>query len=308
MRTAAEIAASVLAIVLITVGCGRSLDQSDSSSAAGIDETSVVPSTSAVGAPSDAPDTNVAAPYDAPDTNVGAGSASEQATSVAADTTDVPSTSAAVGPSDYREERLRMVRRQIEASGIEDAAVLEAMRTVPRHRFVADGQVRQAYADRPLPIGHGQTISQPYIVAYLTELVLPDSSDRVLEVGTGSGYQAAVLAEVVDAVYTVEIIPDLARTAERRLDELGYDDIYVRSADGYHGWMEHAPFDAVVVTAAAEHIPPPLIEQLAEGGRMVIPVGSPFRTQNLMLVEKNGDEVSTRSITPVRFVPFTRAE
>lgn len=201
-----------------------------------------------------------------------------------------------------------MVRRQIEARGIDDPAVLDAMRTVPRHRFVAENQRERAYADRPLPIGYGQTISQPYIVAYMTRLVDPDPSDRVLEVGTGSGYQAAVLAEIVDAVFTVEIIPELAGAAERRLAELGYDNVLVRQGDGYFGWMEHAPFDAVVVTAAAEHVPPPLIEQLSDGGRMVIPVGSPFRTQMLMLVEKDGTDVSTQSLMPVRFVPFTRAD
>ncbi len=201
-----------------------------------------------------------------------------------------------------------MVSRQIAARGVDDPEVLEAMRAVPRHRFVPADQVRMAYANRPLPIGHGQTISQPYVVAYMTELVELDAPDRVLEVGTGSGYQAAVLAEIVDEVYTIEIIPELAQTARKRLERLGYDNVEVRSADGYYGWEEHAPFDAIVVTAAAEHIPPPLLDQLADGGRMVIPVGSPFRTQTLMLVEKRGEELSTRSVAPVRFVPFTRAE
>lgn len=201
-----------------------------------------------------------------------------------------------------------MVARQIAARGVEDAQVLRAMRTVPRHRFVPADLVSLAYANRPLPIGYGQTISQPYIVAYMTLLVEPDTSDRVLEIGTGSGYQAAVLAEIVDQVYTIEIVPELARTARGRLEELGYDNVEVRSGDGYFGWEEHAPFDAIVVTAASEHIPPLLIEQLADGGRMVIPVGSPYRTQTLMLVEKRGEELSTRSVAPVRFVPFTRGE
>ena len=210
--------------------------------------------------------------------------------------------------SEFREERHEMVRRQIAARGVEDPAVLDAMRTVPRHRFVPADQVPHAYTDRPLPIGHGQTISQPYIVAYMTELLQPASTDRVLEVGTGSGYQAAVLAEIVDEVYTVEIIPELAGTASRRLQQLGYDNVHIRNADGFFGWEDYAPFDAIVVTAAAEHLPPPLIEQLTDGGRMIIPVGSPFRTQILMLVEKDGDDLTTRSLAPVRFVPFTRAD
>ncbi|NBC19377.1 MAG: protein-L-isoaspartate(D-aspartate) O-methyltransferase [Bacteroidetes bacterium] len=207
-----------------------------------------------------------------------------------------------------QEARDQMVQRQVERRGITTEAVLEAMRQVPRHEFVPQSQASHAYEDRPLPIGYGQTISQPYIVAYMTELVQPDPDDRVLEVGTGSGYQAAVLAEIVDQVYTVEIIPELAATAAQRLDRLGYDAVTVKHADGYYGWEEHAPYDAIVVTAAAEHVPPPLIEQLKDGGRMVIPVGSPFYTQTLMLVEKEGDQVTTRSLTPVRFVPFTRSD
>lgn len=207
-----------------------------------------------------------------------------------------------------QEARDQMVQRQVERRGITTEAVLEAMRQVPRHEFVPQSQASHAYEDRPLPIGYGQTISQPYIVAYMTELVQPDPDGRVLEVGTGSGYQAAVLAEIVDQVYTVEIIPELAATAAQRLDRLGYDAVTVKQADGYYGWEEHAPYDAIVVTAAAEHVPPPLIEQLKDGGRMVIPVGSPFYTQTLMLVEKEGDQVTTRSLTPVRFVPFTRSD
>ena len=207
----------------------------------------------------------------------------------------------------YQEERREMVRTQIGARGVDDPDVLEAMRTAPRHRFVSAGQEDAAYSDRPLPIGHGQTISQPFIVAYMTELADVDSDDRVLEVGTGSGYQAAVLAEIVDSVYTIEIIPELAASARERLESLGYDNVVVKHADGYYGWPEHAPYDAIVVTAASEHIPPPLIEQLREGGRMIIPVGTPFRTQTLMLVTKEGGDVKTRSLTPVRFVPFTRS-
>ncbi len=208
----------------------------------------------------------------------------------------------------FQEDRERMVRTQIAARGISQADVLEAMRTVPRHEFVPEPRRADAYADRPLPIGHGQTISQPYIVAYMTELAEPEPTDRVLEIGTGSGYQAAVLAEIVDHVFSIEIVSELAATAETRLQRLGIENVTVRAADGYFGWPEHAPFDAIVVTAASEHIPPPLIDQLRDGGRMIIPVGTPFRTQTLMLVTKDGDDVQTRSLAPVRFVPFRRGD
>ena len=200
-----------------------------------------------------------------------------------------------------------MVDRQILRRGVEDEAVLRAMRAVPRHRFVPERYAPNAYEDRPLPIGYGQTISQPYIVAYMTELIRPRPGQRVLEVGAGSGYQAAVLAEIVDSVFTIEIVPELAEAVAGRFTALGYDKVTVKQADGYHGWAEHAPFDAIVVTAAAEHVPPPLIEQLKEGGWMIIPVGSPFFTQTLMLIEKKDGEVRTRNLIPVRFVPFTRA-
>jgi protein-L-isoaspartate(D-aspartate) O-methyltransferase len=206
----------------------------------------------------------------------------------------------------YTERRERMVRSQIEGRGIRDSATLRAMRNVQRHLFVPSNQIRQAYDDGPLPIGYGQTISQPYIVAYMTEIVKPKPGHRVLEIGAGSGYQAAVLAEIVESVYTIEIIPELGGSARERLQQLGYDNISVKIADGYYGWEEYAPFDAIVVTAAAEHIPPPLIEQLKDGGRMIIPVGSPFFIQQLMLVEKKGEDVTTRNLMPVRFVPFRR--
>lgn len=186
-------------------------------------------------------------------------------------------------------------------------AVMTAMGNVPRHRLVPQNQRRFSYENRPLPIGHGQTISQPYIVALMTELVEPDPDDVVLEVGTGSGYQAAILAELVDHVYSIEIIGALAKRARGDLDALGYENITTKLGDGYYGWDEHGPFDAIIVTAAASHVPPPLIEQLKPGGRMVIPVGRPFAIQHLMLVEKRIDgRVFTRQMLPVRFVPLTR--
>lgn len=212
----------------------------------------------------------------------------------------------APGADAFAVERERMVIRDIEQRGVRDPAVLSAMRNAPRHEFVPEERRRQAYVDNPLPIGYGQTISQPYIVAYMTELLRPEPGMRALEIGTGSGYQAAVLAEILDEVYTVEIIPELARWGEANLRRAGYDAVQVRQADGYHGWEEYGPYDAIVVTAAADHIPPPLIEQLKDGGRMVIPVGSPFRTQVLMLVTRHGEEVRTQSLLPVRFVPLTR--
>ncbi|HAL55979.1 MAG TPA: protein-L-isoaspartate O-methyltransferase [Bacteroidetes bacterium] len=199
-----------------------------------------------------------------------------------------------------------MVRTQIQERDIADVTVLRAMQRVQRHEFVPPDLVPEAYEDRPLPIGYGQTISQPYIVALMTELLALKKHHKVLEIGTGSGYQAAVLAEIVDSVFTIEIVQALAGSAEQRLKRLGYDGINVRWADGYDGWQEHAPFDAVIVTAAAEHIPPPLLRQLKEGGRMVIPVGHPFFVQNLILVEKRAGKITTRTIAPVRFVPLTR--
>ncbi len=208
---------------------------------------------------------------------------------------------------DYRQKRLQMVEKQIAARGIDHPATLKAMRSVERHRLVPRSQVKNAYDDRPLPIGHGQTISQPYIVAYMTEVIQPKPEMKILEIGTGSGYQAAVLAEIVDRVYTIEIVGALANSARNNLENLGYNNIEVKHADGYYGWEEHAPFDAIVVTAASEFIPPPLIEQLKEGGKMVIPVGAPFTAQHLMLVEKQKDgKIKTTNLLPVRFVPFTR--
>jgi protein-L-isoaspartate(D-aspartate) O-methyltransferase len=218
----------------------------------------------------------------------------------------------------YARERARMVER-IRADVAEtareigrrelDPKVLRALEAVPRHEFVPEPLADLAYLNRPLPIGHGQTISQPYIVAIMTELLDVGPDDRVLEVGTGSAYQAAVLAELVEHVYTLEIVPELAATAEERLARLGYDNVTARHGDGYFGWEEHAPFAGIVVTAASSHVPPPLLEQLAPGGRMIIPVGSPFSTQQLMLVEKTGSgRVTTRQLLPVAFVPLTRDE
>ena len=187
-----------------------------------------------------------------------------------------------------------------------DPRVMIAMGKVPRHEFVPVIQRPQAYANRPLPIGYGQTISQPYIVALMSDLIKPQADDRVLEIGTGSGYQAAMLAELTGQVYSIEIIEALGKQAAGRLSQLGYDTVTVRIGDGYYGWEEHAPFDAIVVTAAASHVPPPLVAQLKPGGRMIIPIGSRFLTQQLVLIEKQpGGQLVTRQILPVIFVPLT---
>ena len=212
----------------------------------------------------------------------------------------------AAAKAERADERMSMVARQIESRGVDDPKVLAAMRSAPRHRFVPENAKRRAYADSPLPIGHGQTISQPYIVAYMTEALEIGKGDKVLEIGTGSGYQAAVLAEITDEVFTIEIVEPLAKRAARDLKEAGYDAVATRHADGYYGWESEAPFDAIIVTAAARSIPPPLVEQLKEGGRMIIPVGPAFGMQRLVLVQKDsGGEIRTDSLMPVRFVPFT---
>jgi len=204
----------------------------------------------------------------------------------------------------YKIARERMVAQQIEARGIEDKRVLEAMRNIPRHKFVSPELEFCAYEDRPLPIECGQTISQPYIVALMTELLELNKEDKVLEVGTGSGYQAAVLSKIVSKVYTIEIFEELGTSAKKRLKDLGYTNVEVKVEDGYYGWPEEAPFDAIIVTCASDHIPPPLIEQLKDGGRMCIPVGNVFQVQNLMLVKKKGNKISVKNILPVRFVPM----
>lgn len=202
--------------------------------------------------------------------------------------------------------RKGMVNKQIIRRGIRNEDVIRAMMAVPRHRFVPKGWIIMAYDDTPLPIGHGQTISQPYIVAYMTEILNLDKESRVLEIGTGSGYQAAILSRIAKEAYTIEIIPKLAESASLRLKKLDYKNIEVACGDGYYGWPEHAPFDAIIVTAAAGHIPPPLLKQLKAGGKMVIPVGGPFMIQNLVLVEKDDTgKITTRNLISVRFVPLT---
>jgi protein-L-isoaspartate(D-aspartate) O-methyltransferase len=209
----------------------------------------------------------------------------------------------AQGADPFESRRLRMVATQIEARGVADACVLDAMRRVHRHAFVPANVRDHAYTDRPLPIGHHQTISQPYIVALMTELVRPQSDTKVLEIGTGSGYQAAVLAECAGEVYTIEILPELGKQAGELLARLGYEKVHMRVGDGFDGWGEHAPFDAIVVTAAPPRIPQPLLDQLAPGGRLVIPVGEGF--QNLVLVTRTDSGFERRTVTPVRFVPMT---
>lgn len=203
----------------------------------------------------------------------------------------------------YLEKRLAMVRDQIESEGISDPRVLGAMREVPRHLLVPPEYRQRAYEPRPLPIGEGQTISQPYVVAFMTEILRLKPGDRVLEVGTGSGYQAAIAAKIAGEVFSVEIFPTLADRARRNLEFLGLRNVTVRQGDGYYGWEEKAPFDAIIVTCAGGHVPPPLLRQLRKGGRMIMPVGGPFLTQNLVFLEKSADgALSQRNVLPVAFV------
>jgi protein-L-isoaspartate(D-aspartate) O-methyltransferase len=213
----------------------------------------------------------------------------------------------ALDDSSYDVAREAMVRQQIVARGIREPRVIEAMRHVPRHLFIPPAERDRSYQDSPVPIGEGQTISQPYIVALMTELVRPKSGDRALEVGTGSGYQAAVLSRLVAHVYTIELEETLGRRATTVLREQKYDNVTVRIGDGYAGWPEHAPFDIIMVTAAPEQVPQPLIDQLKPGGRLVVPVGPRFTVQTLQLIEKDASgTVRTRNVSPVMFVPLRR--
>jgi protein-L-isoaspartate(D-aspartate) O-methyltransferase len=205
---------------------------------------------------------------------------------------------------DFAAERQLMVQQQLMGRGVHEERVLAAMAKVPREEFVPPHSRDASYEDGPLQIGYRQTISQPYIVAFMTEQLQPKRNDRVLEVGTGSGYQAAILAELVADVYTIEIVEPLAKSAEATLQRLGYKNVHVKAGDGYKGWPEHAPFDAITVTCAPDHVPQPLIDQLKEGGRMIIPVGS-FGDQELYLLEKKNGELQRRAVLPVRFVPMT---
>jgi len=213
-----------------------------------------------------------------------------------------PSVGGSTVDDDYKSARIHMVDAQIRRRGITDERVLEAMEAVPRHRFVPKSEISAAYEDHPLPIGYGQTISQPYIVALMTECLDLQKGDRVLEIGTGSGYQAAVLSRLVDSVFSMEIVEPLGLSAQKILSELGYSNVKVRIGDGYLGWPEEAPFDAIIVTAAPETIPQPLIDQLADGGRLVVPVGVHY--QDLVLLSKKGGKIRQRSIASVRFVPM----
>ena len=217
--------------------------------------------------------------------------------------------------SDYtkqRKELINIIEGDVRATSLYlkkqalDRRVMQAMNTVPRHALVPAKQRKNAYLNRPLPIGFGQTISQPYIVAIMTDLLNPQPDHKVLEIGTGSGYQAAILSRLVKEVYTIEIIESLGKRAKKDLAQLGYYNIKTKIGDGYYGWKQHAPFDGIVVTAAASHVPPPLIKQLKPGGHMIIPVGSNFLTQQLLLISKNQEgAVTTEQILPVRFVPLT---
>jgi len=214
-----------------------------------------------------------------------------------------PPESAIASEDTYEVRREQMVSEQLRDRGIKDEAVLAAMSNVPRHRFVDASQAELAYGDFPLPIGHQQTISQPYIVAYMSEAADISPGDRVLEIGTGSGYQAAILAEIAKEVYTIEIIPELGERARNILSELGYDNVEVRIGDGYAGWPENAPFDAIILTAAPDRVPPPLVEQLAVGGKLVAPVGEEY--QDMVVMEKTPDGIVEQQTIPVRFVPMT---
>src|SRR5215211_466882 len=208
-------------------------------------------------------------------------------------------------PSNFPAQRQRMVEQQLKPRGIKDDRVLTAMAKVPREEFIPVDMRMDAYEDGPLPIGYDQTISQPYVVAFMTEQLRPKPSDRVLEIGSGSGYQAAILAELVAEVYTIEIVEPLAKSAEATLQRLGYNSVHIKSGDGYKGWPEEAPFDAIIVTCAPENVPQRLVDQLKDGGHMVIPVGERF-AQQLYLLEKKNGQLKESATLPVRFVPMQR--
>lgn len=212
-----------------------------------------------------------------------------------------------INSDEFTKLRATMVKTQIERRGVKDEKVLNAMRKVERHKFVPEQHIEHSYEDRPLPIGEGQTISQPYIVALMTEVLDLDSTKKVLEVGTGSGYQAAVLAEICDSVYSIEIVEVLGKRSKKLLSELGYENVKVKVGDGYKGWEEYSPFDGVIVTCAPSHVPQPLIDQMAENGKMVIPVDVAFG-QDLILLKKEGGKLKKESIIPVRFVPMTKED
>jgi protein-L-isoaspartate(D-aspartate) O-methyltransferase len=215
-------------------------------------------------------------------------------------------TTSAANPDPYAQARLEMVAQTIQARGISDPDVLRAMRTVPRHQFVPSDYIDQAYEDHPLPIGYGQTISQPYVVAWMTELLKLRPGEKVLEIGTGSGYQAAILAELGGLeIYSIEIVPELAQSAAARLEATGYSQVKTKQGDGYYGWPEYAPFDAIIVTAAPDHLPAPLVAQLKEGGRLVIPIGPPGEYQTLWKFVNLSGQLTAYNIGGVSFVPFT---
>ncbi len=220
-------------------------------------------------------------------------------------------TNTSCGPIEYTEEkkyvlaRQTMVEKDLAGRDINDEKVLTVMSKIPRQEYMPENTRSRAYYDSPHPIGYGQTISQPYIVALMSQSLNLTTSDRVLEVGTGSGYQAAVLAEIVDEVYTIEIIPALAKRSDKTLKRMGYCNTHVKNSDGHFGWKEKAPFDAIIITAAVDHVPPPLIDQLADGGKLILPLGSPRYHQTLTLIEKKDGELTSRYITNVRFVPMT---
>lgn len=219
----------------------------------------------------------------------------------------IPAFSCGQDAGSFAQQRQEMVKTQIETRGITDEKVLEAFREVERHKFVLPRYISHAYSDSPLPIEEGQTISQPYVVAFMTDALNLEKSDKVLEIGTGSGYQAAILAEICDSVFTIEIFPTLGRKAKRLFDKLGYDNIHAKIGDGYEGWPQHAPFDGIIVTCAPGDIPDPLKSQLAEGGRMIIPVGD-GPVQHLILLQKKRGKIKQQSILPVRFVPMIDSE